>query len=258
VKKIILICLGVLLFGANLINVSFFEGKNKLDVLFSLDGVFKGKVKQISNNSYILTDIKVDKIIQKEFKKNFVNSIIISPEKNGVRIDITSGVKFKTSVALTPDGYGVRFRIMNQSVKPTVQTGTNVKADNIKNLTANTQGFDTVSYIVAVSILLILALILWFVKKKGSMLPALKEDMKVLAQKPIDPKNKVVLFEYQNRKYLMLIGNTNVLLDVLSDDVSVPKNEVQFDEMLKLSKKYDNIEKYIQNAEKLKEFDERI
>jgi hypothetical protein len=38
----------------------------------------------------------------------------------------------------------------------------------------------------------------------------------------------------------------------------VPKNEVQFDEMLKLSKKYDTIEKYIQNAEKLKEIDEIV
>ena len=99
---------------------------------------------------------------------------------------------------------------------------------------------------------------LWFIKRKTLNFPKLKEDMKVLAQKPVDAKNKIVLFEYQNRKYLMLIGNTNVLLDVFTDDITVPKNEVQFDEMLKLSKKYDTIEKYIQNAEKLKEIDEIV
>ena len=82
--------------------------------------------------------------------------------------------------------------------------------------------------------------------------------MKVLIQKPIDTKNKVVLFEYQNRKYLMLIGTTNVLLDVFVDDISIPKNEAQFDEFLKLNKKFDNIQKYIQNAEKLKGIDEKI
>ncbi len=57
----------------------------------------------------------------------------------------------------------------------------------------------------------------------------------------------------------MLIGNTNVLLDVFVNDIAVPKNEVEFDEMLKLNQKYDTqINKYIKNAEKLKDFDETI
>ena len=252
-KKIILLVFGALLFGANLINVNFFEGKNKLDILLSLDNVFKGKVKQVSKTSYIITGISTDKIIQKEFKKNFINSIIISPEKNGIKIDIASNNRFKTSVALTPDGYGVRFRITNSD---SVQK--NTQNTDIKNLSANRDGLDILSYIIGIAILIISAFMLWYIKKKAVHFPKLKEDMKVLAQKPVDAKNKIVLFEYQKRKYLMLIGNTNVLLDVFMEDVAVPKNEVEFDEMLKLSKKYGNIEKYIQNAEKLKEFDERI
>jgi flagellar biogenesis protein FliO len=251
VKKIIILLFGVLLFGANLINVNFFEGKNKLDILFSLDDAFKGKVKQTAPNEYVITGIKTDKVIQKDFKKSFINSVIVSPEQNGVKIDISTNTKIKTSVALTPDGYGVRFRIIN--TKP-------VNVKNIQNLqtASQTKTLDMFSYIIGITILIILAVVLWIIKKKTASLPMLRENMKVLAQKPIDPKNKIVLFEYQDRKYLMLIGNTNVLLDVFAEDIPVPKNEVQFDEMLKLSKKYDNIEKYIQNAEKLKEFDERI
>lgn len=252
-KKIVFLILGVFLFGANLINVNFFEGKNKLDILFSLDDAFKGKVRQISQTSYIISGISTDKIIQKEFKKNFINSIIISPEKEGIKIDITANSSFKTSVALTPDGYGVRFRIVNK-VMPVKTT----KDSTIKNLSANRESLDFLSYIVGIVVLIILAFVLWLIKKKTVNLPKLKENMKVLAQKPVDAKNKIVLFEYQNRKYLMLIGNTNVLLDVFVEDVPVPKNEVEFDEMLKLSKKYDKFEKYIQNAEQLKEFDERI
>ena len=247
-KKIVFLILGVFVFGAGLINVNFFESPGKVDVLFSLDSKFQGKVKQINDTTYLITGISSDKVIQKEFNKGFVNSIIISPKNKDLQIEILSNKKIKTSVALTPDGYGIRFRIENIH-KPT---------DELKKIAPKTESFDTFSYITALSVLFILALILWFVKKKNAHLPILKENMKVLAQKPIDPKNKVVLFEYQNRKYLMLIGNTNVLLDVFADDIPVPKNEVQFDEMLKLSKKYDNIEKYIQNAEKLKEFDERI
>jgi len=255
VKKIFILLLGVLVFGANLINVNFFEGKNKLDVLFSLDDAFKGKVKKISKNSYLLTNIKTDKVIQKEFNNNFVNSIIISPQKEGVKIDITASKDFITSVALTPDGYGVRFRIkVKQPISSVIKTNNN----ELQKMTADRSGLDTFSYVIGLVILFVLALFLWFIKRKTPSLPKLKEDMKVLAQKPIDPKNKVVLFEYQNRKYLMLIGNTNVLLDVFVDDVAIPKSEEQFDEMLKLAKKYDVVEKYIKNAEKLKEIDEIV
>jgi len=253
-KKFLILLTAVVLFGANLINVNFFESKNKLDILFSLDAPFKGKVKKLSSESYVITGIATDKIVQKEFNGGFINSIIISPYQNGIKIDISSKNPFYTSVALTPDGYGIRFRIVNKK-QPTT-----TKADELKQMQSNAQtaSLDYVSYTVGIIILLVLAFMLWFIKKKNPTLPMVKNDMKVLAQKPIDVKNKIVLFEYQERKYLMLIGNTNVLLDVFADDIPVPKNEVQFDEMLKLSKKYDSIEKYIKNAEKLKEFDERI
>jgi len=252
VKKTVLFIFAAILFGANLININFFEGKNKLDILFSLDSAFKGKVKQLTKTSFYITDIKTDKIIQKDFKKRFINSVIISPFGNGIKIDVDAKTKIKTSVALTPDGYGVRFRITDMSATKTSQ-----HRPQQLNLQQNS-GFDTFSYITGIAALLLIALVLWFLKKKTVSMPSLRENMKLLAQKPIDPKNKIVLFEYQDRKYLMLVGNSNVLLDVFQGDIPVPKNEAQFDEMLKLSKKYDNIEKYIQNAEKLKEFDERI
>ncbi len=250
-KKLVLLVVGVFLFATNLINVNFFEGKNKIDILLSLDNVFEGRVKQIGKYSYLITNIKSDKVIQKEFNDKFINSIIISPQNNGIKVDVITKSKIKTSVALTPDGYGLRFRIVNLTLKS--------KDVNIQKVPhANDSGFDMFSYLMALLVLVILAGILWFIKRNKISLPSANLQMKVIMQKPIDVKNKVVLFEYQNRKYLMLIGNTNLLLDVFSEDTPVPKNEVEFEEMLKLSKKYDNIEQYIKNAEKLKGIDETI
>lgn len=251
-KKLFFLLVPIFLFGANLINVNFFEGKNKLDILFSLDNKFNGQVKKVNNSSFIITDIKTNKVIQKEFNKKFINSIIISPADNGVKIDILANKKFKTSVALTPDEFGLRFRI-----EKIVPSNLNKTKEKIQ-FSTNQQKLDLFSYIIGIVILLLIAIFLWFLKRKAINLPIVKENMKVLVQKPIDAKNKVVLFEYQNRKYLMLIGNTNVLLDVFVDDITIPKNEVQFDEFLKLNKKFDNIQKYIQNAEKLKGINEKI
>lgn len=251
-KKLFFLLVPIFLFSANLINVNFFEGKNKLDILFSLDNKFNGQVKKVNNSSFIITDIETNKVIQKEFNKKFINSIIISPADNGVKIDILANKKFKTSVALTPDEFGLRFRI-----EKIVPSNLNKTKEKIQ-FSTNQQKLDLFSYIIGIVILLLIAIFLWFLKRKAINLPIVKENMKVLAQKPIDAKNKVVLFEYQNRKYLMLIGNTNVLLDVFVDDIAIPKNEVQFDEFLKLNKKFDNIQKYIQNAEKLKGINEKV
>jgi len=249
-KRLIFLLIPVFLFSANLIEANFFEGKNKLDILFSLDNKFNGQVKKVNDSSFIITNIKTDKVIQKEFDKKFINSINIFSVTNGVKVDISTNEKFKTSVALTPDEFGLRFRIAKLTFLDSNKTKPEIK------FSTNQQKLDLFSYIIGIIILLLIAIFLWLLKRKVINLPIIKENMKVLIQKPIDAKNKVVLFEYQNKTYLMLIGNTNVLLDVFVDNISIPKNEAQFDEFLKLNKKFDNIQKYIQNAEKLKGVDE--
>jgi len=250
-KRLFFLFIPILLFSANLIDVNFFEDKNKLDVLFSLDDKFSGQVKKINDSSLIITNIKTDKVIQKEFNKKFINSIAICSINDGVKMDISASEKFKTSVALTPDEFGLRFRIEKLVFLDSNKTKPEIK------LSTNQKKLDLFSYIIGIVILLLIAIFLWLLKRKVINLPMVKETLKVLIQKPVDAKNKVVLFEYQNRKYLMLIGNTNVLLDVFVDDIAIPKNETQFDEFLKLNKKFDNIQKYIQNAEKLKDVDEK-
>ena len=250
-NRLLFLLVPIFLFSANLINVNFFEGKNKLDILFSLDNKFNGQVKKVNSSSFVITNIETNKVIQKEFNK-IINSIIISPVDDGIKIDILANEKFKTSVALTPDEFGLRFRIAKA-----VSLGSNQTASKLQ-FSNDQQKLDLFSYIIGMIILLSVAIFLWFIKRKGINLPIARENMKILIQKPIDTKNRVILFEYQNRKYLMLIGNTNVLLDVFIDDITIPENEAQFDEFLKISKKYDNIQRYIQNAEKLKSIDEKI
>ena len=229
------------LFGANLINVNFFTDKNKVDILFSLDGKFKGKVYK-EGKSFIITDIKANGLVQKSFNDSFLNSVIITPLEDKIKITILANEKYKTSVALTPDGFGVRFRISRVNA---------VKVNQI--IGQNNTTYDYTAYFIVLTILVILAILTFLLRKKIKNLPIGPNNMQVLIQKPIDAKNKVVLFEFQNRKYLMLVGNTNVLLDVFVDDKVVPKNEVEFDEMLKLSGKEDEIQNYIKKAEKIDE-----
>ena len=246
-KKIIFLFITCLLFGANVIDVNFFESKNKLDILFSLDNKFNGKIVKLSENRYLIKNIKSDREFEKSFNKFFINSIIITPQENSVMLEILSKNEYNVKVALTPDGYGIRIRI--KSAKTNINSIPTVKKES----------FSFTRYFVVVAILIILALILLFIRRRiGNKLPTFKNEMRLLSQKFIDAKNKVVLFEYQNKKYLMLIGNTNLLLDVFDENFKTPRNEVEFEEMLKLNNKINDIEKYIRNADNIRELDERI
>jgi flagellar biogenesis protein FliO len=245
-KKLFFFLLFSIVYAANLINVNFFESKNKLDILLSLDNKFDGKVIKLDKYDYLVKNVIANKVIEKKFNNYFVKEVKILPRNDGVILKVLSNKDFKVSVALTPEKYGLRFRISSFEV---IQK---------KLPTFHKESFSFVRYFIVVAILIFLAIILLLLKKKiNSNLPV-KSEMKVLSQKFIDAKNKVVLFEFQKKKYLMLIGNTNLLLDVFDENFKAPKNETEFEEMLKLHNKIDEIEKYIQKADNIKELDERI
>ena len=46
----------------------------------------------------------------------------------------------------------------------------------------------------------------------------IENTAKIIFEKPLDNRNKVVLFEYNARKYLVLTGSSNVLLDRFGED----------------------------------------
>ncbi len=249
-KKLI-IFIAVMLFGANLINVNFFPQKNKIDVLFSLDGKFNGKVIQTQKNTFLITNITADKKVEKFFDKYFLQKLVILPAANGILVKVDSNVKYSTSVALTPDGYGLRFRIKSLNTVSQI-----TKLDN-----SNPQkGLDYFSYILSISVLLIIAITLFIFKRKMvKKLPTTKLNVTILFQKPLDPKNRIALIEFNKRKYLVLIGNTNILLDVFDENMVNVKTQQEFDAVLEQNmEKLDNFKQYIQNAEKLKEFDEKV
>jgi len=251
-KKLI-IFLSVFLFSANLINVNFFPQKSKLDILLSLDNKFNGKIVEKNKNIFLITNVYTIKSFNKKFDNFFIKEIKISPSNNGILLELTTNINYKISVALTPDGYGLRFRILNTK-------RAEVKTQNLKF--ANDSRLDLVSYFISIAILIILAIALWLFRKKIiKKLPA-KGNLNILFQKPIDAKNKIALIEFNNRKYLVIVGNSNILLDVFDENMINISTNKKFDAYLKsnqeITKKLDSFREYIENAEKLKEIDERI
>ncbi|NPA11152.1 MAG: hypothetical protein GXO62_02805 [Epsilonproteobacteria bacterium] len=252
--RYLVILLATVLFAGNLINVNFFPHKRFIDVLLSLDGKFNGRITKIDSNTYFISNVISTKVYEKSFESEYVKKVVIAPYENGIKFVIVPKKRLKVSIALTPEGYGIRFRLLFSSAR---------KIEQKEPLIQTNQQLSRLDYTAYILVLAILAVAggLFFVlrkKIKTGSLPAMKIEARVMFQKPIDAKNKVVLFEFNKRKYLMVVGTTNILLDIFDDEMVRIQSQQEFDEFLKLNSKVDEIKRYIQNAEELKEIDEKI
>jgi flagellar biogenesis protein FliO len=207
-----------------------------------LDSKYNGKVIKLDKGVYFFSNVNTTNSYTKEFKSEFLKKVLITPYEDGVKLKIEANSKYTTSIALTPEGYGIRVRI--KRVKPFSKIMSNKELKQI----------DYATYILVIVILVLLGLLMILFKRKRGTNYNL--DLKIVFQRAIDPKNKIVLIEYQNRKYLVLVGTTNILLDIFDKEMISIKGG--FDEMLKLNDKMEEIKRYIKNAEELKEINERI
>lgn len=53
------------------------------------------------------------------------------------------------------------------------------------------------------------------------------EDLKIIFEKSLDENNKVVLLEHENRRYLVLVGRSNILLDRFGEDIIETRNDFE-------------------------------
>jgi len=255
-RLVIILFLIMFSYGSQILNISYFPTNSKVDVLFSLDNPFKGKISLIDKNNYKISGISFNRIEQKKFNQN-LNIIISGVDNDNINIKIVSKYNIKIQPSVTAKGYGLRLRLTGI---PKVVEQHKEEIVTKKFQTNNDRGFDFVNYIIVIIILLILMVILLIVKKKAlQKLPNSFKDDKynMLYQKYIDPKNRIVLIELFDKKYLLLLGDkNNVLLDNFSqthqEDLQEISSQNGFDSLLETKL---NEENFIEKASKLKEYE---
>jgi flagellar biogenesis protein FliO len=260
-RFIILIFLFVFANASSVLNISYFPLNDKIDILFSLDKPFNGKIISLSQNSYKITNINLDRIEQKKFP-NSVNIIISPLDENSINLKLNYKKPLNIKASVTAKGYGLRIRILGLNKSQPNKTN-NQNIDNLNTLNTN-NSFNFINYMMVIAILIFLIIILIYVKKKTlQKLPkSLQEDnYKVLYQKMIDPKNRIVMIEIFNKRYLLLLGDkNNILLDNFSketqEDLQNVSSQNEFGQLIDERLKNEDKINFIKNASKLKETDE--
>lgn len=252
--------------ASNLLTYNVYERSDRVDVMLSFDAPHEGSISQKNDATSItltINDLGYDKMIEKSINSNIIQELTIIPEKNNtLKVVLKSDKKVSVIASKTVDGFGLRIR--SSVMQAPTQSSSEAVSSSLPTVPSSSADLIDTRYIIVIAILLFLVFVMFWIKKrlaiqtiKPSNSAAQKggkswlfnpktgtqQEVTLLHKKQIDNQNSVVLFEYGTIKYLVMTGNSNVLLEKfqngeVKDDTDFEKvfeeNRRRLDDYLKL------------------------
>ncbi len=232
-KKLFLIFISLNLLANNIINYNVYKRDDRLDLMLSFDSPYKareGDIRILSGSDYVgvvLSDVKIAEKNSLILNMPYVEQLLMYPYEDSTVLEFKTKQKIDVIPAVTKDdGFGLRIRVMPKKSPNEV---TKIEYAEDKELFSPT-------YFAVLGILLILLLVLLYVKrqvsKKAKMptnnLKTTKEaasflnvnanKVNIICERQLDKDNRFMVIEYENAKYKLIIGNTNIWLDMPTQD----------------------------------------
>lgn len=225
--------------ASNLLTYNIYERSDRIDVMLSFDAPYAGNIfqKRENNTTMLIFDgLNFDQAVDKNLNSKILQELYIEPKQNSVILSIKSDAAINVNASKTTDGFGLRVRVTAASL------GLNLTPPNTAQTTINdpqiaplsdSQSLPDARYFMVLGVLALLCIVLFFVKnavKKrgtgggkganlGSWLIKDKDaNVEILHERYLDRLNKVVLINHKNKKYLVLVGSSNVLLDKFGEE----------------------------------------
>jgi len=261
-KHLLLFLLPFSLYASKILSYNIYERSNRADVMITFDTPFSGVIKQSKSTNKIIIKLEnasIESSRTKRVNSDFLHSLTITPLKGQTQIVASISPNVRLIASKTSDAYGLRLRFTSaQVVKPrTAQTA--ITNNSLSKLPTKKSGEMSTSYYIVVTILILGIIILFLLKRR--MIPSntkqnkswlfnsndtqVTEDKKtdlafnpdssdsmvsIRFQKAIDNQNSVVMLDFANESYLVLMGNSNILLDKFKDNK--PTSQQEFDSIL--------------------------
>jgi len=253
VKKIVLLLLiSVVLMASDILSYNVYNRTKRVDIMFTFDTPYQGIIKEIKRSSKIILQLyglSVDAPAVKHINSPLVSKVTITPLDNYVQIVAFTGSNTNLQIDKTTDKYGLRLRFIPKVV---ITDKTNILTHNHTSFALKTQQDLDIptSYYIVVAFLFIAAALLfftkrkinkgtstqksqpaalkkrWFFKDQGNM----KDTVNVRFTKQIDKTTSIMMLDYGEFNYLILNGQSSVLLDKFENDKPIANN--RFDELL--------------------------
>ncbi len=267
IKYLLLFLLPFTLYASKILSYNIYERTDRADIMITFDTPFNGKIKQNTNASDTVIKLEGASIESPKIKKlssKFLRSLTITPMKNEVQIIAGTPDSVVLVASKTSDSYGLRLRFKEKSaLKSSTSTANALVQKAAQNPLAAlpTKKDDDISssYYIVIAILFIGIIILFSLKKKIQNKSEVKAqngwlfksnqdattqqqsqtqqntqinstDVSIRFQKTINNNASVVMLDFGPQSYLVLMGNSNILLDKFTDNK--PTSQQEFDSIL--------------------------
>ncbi|AJC85683.1 hypothetical protein [Campylobacter sp. RM16704] len=201
------------LFGAKILDYNIYPRDDRVDITFYFDKPYESGVSQNKKDGIVIFTLNAETLKEedKTLNSDFVKKIKIFSEakKTFIALNVGDNVEIKADT-IGGDKYGLRLRVQKEGsfTLPAKQT---LSEKTTKDL--NMQEYDFTNYILVVSILILLLIVLWFLKNYLKQKHPLDRNFNLIFQRPLDRHNQLIVFEYGLKRYTMIIGNSNIVLE---------------------------------------------
>lgn len=236
-KKIILFaCIVTISLATKLIDLNTYSSKNHVDIIISTDKPYNGETSYLKKNlhQYILfknLSTSSNKEVAKEHR--YYKYIRLYAQGNDTLMEIRlkkDMLYFNTS--LSKDKYSVRVRITHE--KPVLKRPKQQAQDNPLSQISDLEQKYLISFAFVG-----LFLLLWILAKLFDSSKIKEEpnpfEVKMSVEKRIDNRNKIVKIRFAKMNYIILMGQTNILIDKFPDHLIAEKKS--FGDLIKKDKK---------------------
>ncbi|EQB40386.1 hypothetical protein M947_00895 [Sulfurimonas hongkongensis] len=275
IRLLLIALLPLVLNASKILSYNIYDRTDRADVMITFDTPYEGVIKQSVSNSIItikLIDANIESFKTKKLSSKFLHSISITPMSGYTQIVASVAPSVELQASKTSDAYGLRLRFHLSTPTPSTKTKTPVPSNNPLALLPTKQDSGmSQSYYIVIAILIIGILILIYLKKKMApkesktnkwtynsstqnntqMQRTSKgdENVSIRFQKNIDSSSSVVMLDFGEQSYLVLMGSNNILLDKFTDDK--PSTQDEFESILR--NRQEDLDKLINPKKEAKE-----
>jgi len=262
-KYLLILLLPLSLYSSKILSYNIYDRTDRVDVMLTFDTPYRGKIKQSKTAKKIIIKLENASIESAKIKKlssAFLKSITIAPMQESTQIiAYVPSSNIRLLASKTADGYGLRLRFTTRSTTQKSAMGTLEPRTQPLQLPTKKDDELSQSYYIVIFILIVGIATLFYLRKKipqtgGKKAPMQKEktsnwlfqanqkeqkstpttadtkstnEVTIRFQKPLDENNSVVMLDFGEQSYLILMGNGNILLDKFHENKPVSQQEFE-------------------------------
>lgn len=272
IRLLLILLIPFLLNASKILSYNIYDRTDRVDVMITFDTPYDGVIKQSVADSKIiikLEDSSIESSKTKKLSSNFLHSIAIVPMADYTQIIASVPPSVILKASKTSDSYGLRLRFTTQKAvnnyTETEGTTAQSKQDPLSALPTKKGDDISSNYYIVIAILIIGIMILFALNKKiaaktGNTPQSSKswlfknnqelkeadngENVSIRFQKSINENNSVVMLDFGQQSYLVIMGTNNILLDKFTDNKPVTQDD--FEEILQ--NRHQELEDFLKNG----------